>query len=188
MREDVNSVYKASLSLLDEARATLPDAVIIGDSAQPVYAASVAYAAPKVRSFFASATGFGTLGYALPAAIGAQLGATHRPIFAVMGDGGLQFTLAEIASAVEAQTPIVILVWNNHGYGEIKSFMQSRHIEPIGVDIGTPDFIALSLAFGAAAETLQRADDLPRLLLDAVNRKGPTLIDIDEAMYVSERG
>jgi len=82
----------------------------------------------------------------------------------------------------------VILVWNNHGYGEIKSFMQSRQIEPIGVDIGTPDFIALSLAFGAAAETLQRADDLPRLLLDAVNRKGPTLIDIDEAMYVSERG
>ncbi len=188
MHEDVNSVYKASLSMLDEARATLPDAILIGDSAQPVYAASVAYAAPKVRSFFASATGFGTLGYALPAAIGAQLGAPQRPIIAVMGDGGLQFTLAEIASAVEAETPIVILVWDNRGYGEIKSFMQSRQIEPIGVDIGTPDFIALALAFGAAAETLQRADDLPRLLLEAVKRKGPTLIDIDEAMYVSERG
>jgi len=188
MREDVNSVYKASLSLLDETRATLPDAVIIGDSAQPVYAASVAYAAPKVRSFFASATGFGTLGYALPAAIGAQLGAPHRPIIAVMGDGGLQFTLSEIASAVEAETPIVILVWNNHGYGEIKSFMQSRQIEPIGVDIGTPDFIALALAFGAAAETLQHADDLPRLLREAAKRKGPTLIEIDEARYVSERG
>jgi acetolactate synthase-1/2/3 large subunit len=188
MREDVNRIYKASLSLLDEARATLPDAIIIGDSAQPVYAASVAYAAPKVRSFFASATGFGTLGYALPAAIGARVGAPHRPVIAVMGDGGLQFTLSEIASGVEAQTPIIILVWNNHGYGEIKNFMQSRQIEPIGVDIGTPDFIALALAFGAAAEKLHHADDLPRLLRDAVKRNGPTLIEIDEAMYVSERG
>ncbi len=188
MHEDVNSIYQASLALLDEARATLPDAVMIGDSAQPVYAASVAYAAPKIRSFFASATGFGTLGYALPAAIGAQMAAPHRPIIAVMGDGGLQFTLSEIASAVEAQTPIIILVWNNRGYGEIKSFMQSRQIEPIGVDIGTPDFIALALAFGAAAESLVHADDLPRLLRDAVKRKGPTLIEIDEARYVSERG
>ena len=116
------------------------------------------------------------------------MAAPHRPIIAVMGDGGLQFTLSEIASAVEAQTPIIILVWNNRGYGEIKSFMQSRQIEPIGVDIGTPDFIALALAFGGAAERLVHADDLPRLLRDAVKRKGPTLIEIDEARYVSERG
>ena len=188
MQEDVNDVYRASLALLNETQATLQDAVIIGDSAQPVYAASVAYAAKTPRSFFASATGFGTLGYALPAAIGAQLAAPTRPVVAVMGDGGLQFTLAEIASAVEAQTPIILIVWNNRGYGEIKSFMVSRQIEPIGVDIGTPDFIALAKAFGAAAETLSHADDLPRLLTEAAARKGPTLIEIVEDMYVSQRG
>jgi len=187
MQDDVNDVYRASLALLDQTRDTLQDAVIIGDSAQPVYAASVAYAAKTPRSFFASATGFGTLGYALPAAIGAQLAAPERPVVAVMGDGGLQFTLAEIASAVEAETPIILMVWNNHGYGEIKSFMVSRQIEPIGVDIGTPDFIALAKAFGAAAETLANADDLPRLLLEAAQRKVPTLIEIDETMYVRER-
>ena len=188
MQEDVNDVYRASLALLNETQATLQDAVIIGDSAQPVYAASVAYAAKTPRSFFASATGFGTLGYALPAAIGAQLAAPKRPVVAVMGDGGLQFTLAEIASAVEAQTPIILIIWNNRGYGEIKSFMVSRQIEPIGVDIGTPDFIALAKAFGASAETLEHADDLPRLLTEAAGRKGPTLIEIDEDMYVSQRG
>jgi acetolactate synthase-1/2/3 large subunit len=188
MQDDVNDVYRASLAMLNETRDRLQDAVIIGDSAQPVYAASVAYAAKTPRSFFASATGFGTLGYALPAAIGAQLAAPHRPIVAVMGDGGLQFTLAEIASAVEAQTPIILIVWNNRGYGEIKSFMVSRQIEPIGVDIGTPDFIALAKAFGAAAETLVKADDLPRLLIEAAKRNVPTLIEIDETMYVRERG
>ena len=66
--------------------------------------------------------------------------------------------------------------------------MVSRQIEPIGVDIGTPDFIALAKAFGASAETLEHADDLPRLLTEAAGRKGPTLIEIDEDMYVSQRG
>jgi len=188
MQEDMNPIYRASIALLDELRQTLPDTVIVGDSAQPVYAASVAYAADKPRSFFASATGFGTLGYALPAAIGAQLAAPGRPIIALMGDGGLQFTLNEIASAVEAETPVILIVWNNRSYGEIKNFMVARQIEPIGVDIGTPDFIGLAKAFGAAAETLTKADELPKLLREAAQRKGPTLIEINETLYVKERG
>ncbi len=54
-----------------------------------------------------------------------------------MGDGGLQFTLPELASAVEAKVGIVVLLWNNHGYGEIKRYMERREITPLGVDIYT---------------------------------------------------
>ena len=188
MRDEVNAVYRASLALLNEVRDTLENAVIVGDSAQPVYAASVGYEAPAPRSFFCSATGFGTLGYALPAAIGAKIAKPDRPVVCIVGDGGFQFSLSELASAVEAKTPIIILLWNNFGYGEIKSFMVSRQIEPIGVDIGTPDFLALARAFGVVAMRLDHAGELAGLLHEANQRSVPTLIEIDETRYVAERG
>lgn len=186
--EDVNSVYRASLALLDTIRDTLPEVVIVGDSAQPVYAASVAYAAPDIRRFFSSATGYGTLGYAMPAAIGAKLGTPASPVIALVGDGGYLFSSAELSSALEAKTPIIILLWNNQGYGEIKNFMVSKQIAPIGVDILVPDFIALAKAHGAEAFRLEMADDLPALLHAAAKRAVPTLIEIDETRFVKERG
>jgi acetolactate synthase-1/2/3 large subunit len=187
-RDSLNLTYRASLAMLETVRQTLPDAVIVGDSAQPVYAASVAYEAERPRAFFCSATGFGTLGYALPAAIGAKIGQPDRPVICLIGDGGLQFSIGELASAVEAKTPIIILLWNNFGYGEIKSFMVSRQIQPIGVDIGTPDFVLLAKAFGAASERLEAPDDLARLLNEAASRNVPTLIEINEASYVEAQG
>jgi acetolactate synthase-1/2/3 large subunit len=187
-KDDVNRVYRASLALLETVNTTLPDAVIVGDSAQPVYAASVAYAAPDVRRFFSSSTGYGTLGYAMPAAIGAKLGVPNAPVIALVGDGGYLFSSAELSSALEAKTPIIILLWNNQGYGEIKNYMVSKQIAPIGVDITIPDFIALAKAHGAEANKLQRADDLPQLLIDASKRNVPTLIEIDQTEYVAARG
>lgn len=188
MQEDVNSVYRASLALINTVRDTLPNAVIVGDSAQPVYAASVAYAAPKARRFFSSATGYGTLGYALPASIGAKLAEPNAPVIALVGDGGYLFSSAELSSALEAKAPIIILLWNNQGYGEIKNFMISKQIAPIGVDIVVPDFIALAKAHGAQAFKLESADALPSLLKEAAHRSIPTLIEIDEINFVKERG
>lgn len=188
LREDVNRVYRASLALLETVNAALPNAIIVGDSAQPVYAASVAYAAPDTRRFFSSSTGYGTLGYAMPAAIGAKLGAPNAPVIALVGDGGYLFSSAELSSAIEANAPITILLWNNQGYGEIKNYMVSKQIAPIGVDIAIPDFIALAKAHGAEAFRLQHADDLPTLLKDAARRNLPTLIEIDQAEFVAVRG
>ncbi|MDF5794177.1 thiamine pyrophosphate-dependent enzyme [Pseudomonas aeruginosa] len=59
-----------------------------------------------------------------------SLGEPGRPVVSLMGDGGLQFTLPELASAVEAKVGIVVLLWNNHGYGEIKRYMERREITP----------------------------------------------------------
>ena len=98
----------------------------------------------------------------------------------LIGDGGLQFTLSELASAVEARTPIILLLWNNQGYGEIKKYMLNRAIEPVGVDIYTPDFIGVAKAMGCAALAVEGEGQLRAALASAADRQGPTLIEIDE--------
>jgi acetolactate synthase-1/2/3 large subunit len=154
--------------------------VIVGDQTQPVYGGNQFYAPAQPRSWFNSSTGYGTLGYALPAAVGARLAAPDRPVVALIGDGGLQFTLPELASAVEAGTPIVVLLWNNRGYGEIKTYMTESGIAPIGVDIYTPDFQGLARAFGCAAAAAEGPEHLRRLLTAAKGATTPSLIEIDE--------
>ena len=97
-----------------------------------------------------------------------------------MGDGGIQFTLPELASAVEARVGIVVLLWNNAGYGEIKRYMQRRDIEPIGVDIYTPDLLAIARGFGCAAERARDHAHLAELLRGAPQDR-PLIIEVQEA-------
>ena len=78
--------------LLDAVDRALPDEVIAGDQCQPVYGGNQFYAPTRPRSWFNASTGYGTLGYALPAAIGAKLARPDRPVVALIGDGGLLFT------------------------------------------------------------------------------------------------
>ena len=170
----------------------LPDAVIVGDSTQPVYTGNLTLDLDKPRRWFNSSTGYGTLGYALPAAVGAWLGSRDagesNPVVCLIGDGGLQFTLSELGSAVEARTPIIVLLWNNQGYEEIKKYMVNRAIEPIGVDIYTPDFIGVAKALGCAAEAVGSVEQLTAALHSASQRSGPTLIEIDQTQWMSSLG
>ncbi|AJO80289.1 5-guanidino-2-oxopentanoate decarboxylase [Pseudomonas sp. MRSN 12121] len=164
----------------------LPEIVIVGDSTQPVYTGNLTFNPEHPRRWFNASTGYGTLGYALPAAIGAWLGAraARRPVACLIGDGGLQFTLAELASAVEARTPVIVLLWNNQGYEEIKRYMVNRAIEPVGVDIYTPDFVGVAKALGCAAEAIDSVEGLRQALRAASDRQGPTLIEIDQAGWM----
>lgn len=185
MIADLSQVYRACLHLLETTRDALPGAILVGDSTQPVYAASIYYPSSAPRCYFTSSTGYGTLGYALPAAVGAQLAAPDRPVVCIIGDGGLQFTIQELASAREIEAPVIVLLWNNSGYGEIKNYMISKQIHPIGVDIWTPDFQLLAKGFGCEAVRLKDPADLPDLLRAAAGRKTATVIEIDEADYVA---
>ena len=72
------------------------------------------------------------MGFGLPAAIGAKLAEPGRPVISLMGDGGIQFTLPELASAVEARVGVIVLLWNNQGYGEIKRYTPSENQETNG--------------------------------------------------------
>ena len=171
---------RANLALLDRIRATLPDALIVGDSTQLVYAGNTAYAAAVPGGYFNSATGFGTLGYGLPAAIGAALGAPDRPVIALIGDGGVQFTLAELASAVEARVSLTMILHDNSGYGEIKSHMHSMGIPPLGVDILTPDLARIATACGWRTERLESEDHLATALQRACDPGQPSLLVLND--------
>jgi acetolactate synthase-1/2/3 large subunit len=99
---------------------------------------------------------------------------------ALIGDGGLQFTLPELASAIEARTPVIVLLWNNDGYGEIKRYMQERGIPTIGVDIYTPDLLAIAKGFGCSAERASSLGHLSELLRQAARADRPSVIEVRE--------
>jgi len=182
-----DAATRAQTRFLHTVLEELPNAVLVGDSTQPVYSGNLTLNLDHPRRWFNAATGYGTLGYALPAAIGAWLGrGDGQPVVCLIGDGGLQFTLPELASAVEARTPIIVLLWNNQGYEEIKKYMLNRAIEPVGVDIYTPDFIGVATALGCAAERIQDVDSLRVALRAAADRQGPTLIEIDQQRWMQE--
>jgi acetolactate synthase-1/2/3 large subunit len=171
------ATHRRIMEIVDQV---LPDAIVAGDQTEPVYCANQFYQASRPRSYFNSSTGYGTLGYGLPAAFGAKLGAPGRPVVSLMGDGGIQFSIQEIAAAVEAGTGVAVIVWNNASYGEIKTFMAERSIPQIGVDIYTPDFVAVAKGLGCEAS---RPDDIEALrvaLAGSARRTVPTLIEIRE--------
>ena len=153
------------------------------DSTQAIYAGNLYFAASAPRTWFNASTGYGALGYGLPAAIGAAK-STKAPVVCLAGDGGLQFSLAELGTAVEEKLPLIVLVWDNKGYGEIKHYMVNRQITPVGVDLHTPDFVGLARAYGCEATQLEDLADLPDLLREASDRQVPTLIVFDEAVVL----
>ncbi len=145
---------RAQLGFLEVIRDTVPGALLVGDSTQPVYAGNLGFAAATPGSWFNSATGFGSLGYALPAATGAGLGAPERPVVCLVGDGGLQFTLGELGVPRDVGAWLAIVVWNNRGYSEIRASMLAARIDPCGVEVAPPDFALLARAYGYAHQRI----------------------------------
>lgn len=168
--------------LFDTLRQTLPEAILVGDSCATTYAANHLVAQPVPRRFFNASTGYGTLGFGLPAAMGASLGQPGLPVVALVGDGGIMFTLSELACAVEEGLPVVILLWHNQGYEEIRRYMDGADVPRLGVDIQAPDFQMLAAGFGCVS---RRVGD-PEALATAIRgrpRQGPLLIEIDAAAW-----
>ena len=97
--------------------------------------------------------------------------------------GGILFTLSELACAVEARLPVVVLLWNNQGYGEIKKYMLRHDVATIGVDLVTPDFVAIARGFGCAAERVASPGELVAALERHRGREVPSVIEIDEATW-----
>ncbi|TXS91244.1 5-guanidino-2-oxopentanoate decarboxylase [Parahaliea maris] len=174
--------YQAFFATIGEV---VPEAIIVGDSTQPAYFAQVHHNCELPRRYFHSATGFGTLGYAFPAAVGAKLGCPELPVICLTGDGGGQFTLNELSSAAEVGEQVIFLVWNNQGHGEIRRFMDERDIAQIGVNLHTPDYAALAEACGMKGYRASDPAEFERCLRAAVAHSGPSLIDVSEAGLAS---
>jgi acetolactate synthase-1/2/3 large subunit len=145
---EIGEAMRAQVRIVEAIRDAKPRALIIGDSTQPVYAANLWYDHDGPGGWFNAATGYGALGYAIPAAIGASLGRPDVPVICLTGDGGAQFSLAEMMVAVQERLPVTFVVWNNHGYREIAEAMEGAGTEVIGCTPQPPDFSRLAMAFG----------------------------------------
>ena len=124
--------------------------------------------------------GAGTLGYGLPAGIGAKLASPQARVVAVEGDGGSMFTIAELAAAVQAGVRMTLIIVDNGGYGEIRNEMEDRGDTPSGVKLTGPDFPALARAMGARGVHVDGRDALLEALNEAEAGEGPTLIHMTE--------
>ncbi|MBI4012295.1 MAG: thiamine pyrophosphate-binding protein [Candidatus Rokubacteria bacterium] len=126
--------------------------------------------------------GSATLGYAVPAAIGAKVACPERAVVAVAGDGGFLYSVNELATAVKYGLPIVFLVLNDQRYGAIKWLQEAIFGRWGEADLTNPDFPALARAFGAAGERVEDLDTLAPALAKALAHPGPTLLELPLAI------
>ncbi|WP_066364460.1 thiamine pyrophosphate-binding protein [Herbidospora mongoliensis] len=171
-RAALSSRWYPELAAIAEA---LPDeAVIAADNSMFCYYGALA----TLKNRFLFPTGFGTLGYALPAAIGAKIADPDLPVMVLAGDGALQFTVQELATAVELGQNLPIVVSLNGGYGEIRAEMRARPMPEVAVDLHAPDFVKLAEAFGARG--IAHPADLTGEIGKAFAADVPTVIVIQE--------
>ena len=162
------------------------DLILVGDSTLPTYYAVWQYESEQPRRYFHSATGGGTLGYAIPASFGAKLAQPTLDVAALIGDGSAQFTLTELAAGVELGLPVAVLIWNNGGYGEIKNGMLAADMTPVGVDIYTPDLLRAAAALGCHTASPQDLDELGVVMASAFNRDRPTVIELQQTRFLNK--
>ncbi len=172
------------IGVLDLIRDTLPEALLVGDSTQLVYGGNLGFNAERAGSWFNSATGYGTLGYALPASTGAGLAAPDRPVVCLVGDGGLQFSLGEFAVLRDVNAWTAVIIWNNQGYGEIRTSMLAVGIEPAGVDVRPPDFAKIADAYGYPHRQITSREALGAALDDFGSRRQVVVLEIAAEEFV----
>jgi 5-guanidino-2-oxopentanoate decarboxylase len=174
----LDSKARAQWSALRAIKAALPwDGVVFSDMTQIAYFGNYAYPVEGPGQWF-HPSGYGTLGFALPAALGAKLSSPARAVIALAGDFGLQFTLPELMTAVEAAVSLPIVIWNNSALGQIRDDMVAAGIPQLGVIARNPDFVALALACGAKGCRVHDPTALTTALRAALDHAGPTLIEV----------
>lgn len=144
--------------------------------------AAKGWACDAPRRFLTSG-GAGTMGYGLPAAIGAQLGNPGARVVALVGDGGFQMTMSELATLAVEKLPVKVVVMNNHYLGMVRQLQDifcERHRSGVALE-GNPDFAAVARAYGIAGFTVKRAADLDRVLGRAMAEEGPAVVNVELA-------
>jgi acetolactate synthase-1/2/3 large subunit len=160
-------------------RLTRGDAIITTDVGQHQMWVAQFYPFTKTRQLITSG-GLGTMGFGLPAAVGAQLACPNELVVAVVGDGGFQMTNQELATAVQYELPVKIVVMNNGYLGMVRQWQEmfyDRTYSEVDISVA-PDFVKLAEAYGAAGFRAERPQELPDVLAAALNHKGVAVIDV----------
>src|SRR5262249_48082529 len=137
---------------------------------------------------FLTSNGLGSMGYAIPGALGARLAHPDRPVVAFSGDGGVLMALAELQTAARENLPIIVLVFDDQEIGLIRVKQEIKGITPYGVHLGHVDWEKLGQAFGADAIVVETEQQLSNALAAAVKSSGSTVIAarIDASGYVAQ--
>ena len=154
------------------------DAVIVTDVGQHQMVACRYAKLNHTRSNVTSG-GLGTMGFALPAAIGAKFGAPDRTVVAVIGDGGFQMTLQELGTIMQSGIEVKIMILNNRFLGMVRQWQElfNEHRYSF-VDITSPDFVALAAAYGIAGKNVSERENLNQALEEMINHKGSFLLEV----------
>jgi len=120
---------------------------------------------------------FGAVGQGLPLSIGISVGNPGRPHVAIEGDGSLMMNLQELDTVCRYKLPIVLIVWNDGGFGAEVHKLKAKGFDPALAQWNSPDFVALAKAFGGDGVRLQREADLPAAVATGLKAGGLYLID-----------
>jgi acetolactate synthase-1/2/3 large subunit len=176
-RAELDQTTQAQLLMVEAIMQAVPASIIVGDSTQPVYAGNSYHDHDRPGGWFNAATGFGALGFAPGAAVGAALAAPGTPVICLIGDGGLQFSPGELRTAVDESLPITYIVWNNASFREIAEAMTRAQTQVIGC---TPSPLRME-PFAAACDLQFQSVANDPLALQAALRTphtGPRMIEV----------
>lgn len=164
------------LNVLNEL--TGGDAVIVTDVGQHQMVACRYAKFNSTRSNVTSG-GLGTMGFALPAAIGAKVGAKERPVVAIIGDGGFQMTLQELGTIMQFGINVKIIILNNQFLGMVRQWQQLFHDKRYSfVNITSPDFVMVAKGYGIAGKSINKREDLKSTLEEMLNHDGAYLLEV----------
>ena len=164
------------INLLNEL--TGGDAIIVTDVGQHQMVAC-RYAKFNQSKSNITSGGLGTMGFALPAAIGAKFGAPERTVIAVIGDGGFQMTLQEMGTIMQSDVDVKIIILNNQFLGMVRQWQELFHERRYSfTDIKSPDFVALAKAYNISGQRISERENLKNALKEMLDHKGPYLLEV----------
>ena len=154
------------------------EAIIVTDVGQHQMVACRYAKLNKTRSNVTSG-GLGTMGFALPAAIGAKFGAPERTVVAVIGDGGFQMTLQELGTIMQSNINVKIMILNNRFLGMVRQWQElfNQHRYSF-VDIESPDFVALAAAYRIKGKSISERGEISSSLKEMLEHKGSFLLEV----------
>jgi len=168
---------KIHRKVLEVMREALPEnTIVVSDETQLAYSGNQIFPIAHPASWLHPA-GFGTLGYGLPAGIGAKLGQPDRPVAVITGDYSFQYCCPELGTAAEAGLCLPIILWNSDSLAEIQDDMVNKGIKPNAVTLQNPDFPALAKAFNCNGVRVGSLSELDAAIRQALTASVPTLIE-----------
>ena len=176
--ENSNGMIKMSQAIDEVSKQTNGGAIIASDVGQNQMMAARYYKFKKSKSHITSG-GLGTMGFALPAGIGAKLANPDRQVIVVVGDGGIQMNIQELAVIAQEKLPVKILLLNNNYLGMVRQWQEMFYEERYSfVELVNPDFVQLANAYGIKGKRIDQPEQLESAISEMLNSPEAFLLEI----------